>query len=89
NLSLRELSKLKIQDFPYKFIELINYVWDPSRGAISVHDAENGMDYDASIIRVGPTFNFPFYDLNEIQWIASTSKNYSGILTEKYVSLYR
>lgn len=86
NLSLKELQKLKIQDFPYRFIDLINYVWDPSNGAVSVSNSINIEDYDASVIRVGPTFRYPFYDLNEIQWISSTSKDYSGILTNEYVT---
>lgn len=86
DLTLKEFEKLKIQDFPYRFYDLIDYVWDPSNGGVSPDNSVDVYDFDASIIRVGSTFKFPFYDLSEIEWKNAVEKTYAGVLTSEYVT---
>ncbi len=94
DLSLKELNQLKIEDFPYRFIDIIQYGYsrDPSLydGSTATYDtipADSSLleDFDASLVRVGPTFRFPS-TLFDIEWKISTSKPTSGVLTEQFVT---
>ncbi|NJO87880.1 MAG: hypothetical protein HC831_02155 [Chloroflexia bacterium] len=85
DLTLKEYSQKRIKDFKgFRFRDLIDYGWDAS-GQIS-NDSSILSDFDASLIRVGPTFRNPLWNLYEIQWRASVEKTESGVLTNQFVT---
>lgn len=86
NLSLAELSKLRIEDFEgLRFIDLVQYCWNPSNGAFSINDSSALAD-DPSTICVSGTFLYPLWDLYSMQWVASVSKSDSAVLDSSMVS---
>jgi hypothetical protein len=92
-LSLLELEKTRIQDFNFTFRSLINYGYNHDTslnhdGVFGIIDADSSMinDFDASIVRVGPTCRFPYHDLNDIQWKALLVRKDAGVLGTEFVT---
>ena len=85
-LTLRELSKTAIEDFDgLRFVDLLQYFWDPSNGQFSIEDASS-LWWDPSTIAVGIPFRFPLVDLYDIQWRASVEKAVAGVLGPEFVT---
>lgn len=89
-LTFSELTKTKIKDLPYRFKDLIFNVWNPLGNPSIYYDPNDAsiLSWDPSllsVLKIGPTFAFPFIHLNEIQWKASTQKDH-GVLDNTLVS---
>lgn len=85
-LTFAELTKTKISDLPYRFKDIITYLWDPSDLSSTYHNPNDPsiLAKDPSllnVLKIGPTFRFPFIHLSDIQWKASTEKSHGVIDT--------
>jgi hypothetical protein len=86
-LTLKEITDTPIKEYNnLRIKDLISYYWDPSNGAYSPDDASTVSYYDPSTIFVGSSFQFPFYNLFDIQWRASVEKPVAGVVTDNLVT---
>jgi len=92
-LSLLELEQTKVKDLNYSYRSIITYGYnhDTSINADGVYtvvptDSSLINNFDASLVRVGPTFKFPMTDINDIMWRAHIKDKSAGVLGNKYVT---
>jgi len=85
-LTLKELTRTNPDDFNgVRIGDLLQYYWDPSNGVFSIEDA-SALWWDPSTVSVGAPFQYPFYDLFDIQWRASVEKAEAGVLGSEFVT---
>lgn len=98
-LTLKEITATTIGDLPYRFIDLVDYAWNPNDPSAYIVDASGAPHYvtvttddpsyladPSSYLLVGGLFNFPFKDLKDIQWKLSVEKNDAGVIGVEQVT---
>jgi hypothetical protein len=87
NLTFLELSRTRILDLPYRFIDMAEYAWNPSTPTVYYSLADPAYLADpSSFLLVGATFQYPFININEIMWKLSVEKDFAGVIGNTLVT---
>jgi hypothetical protein len=85
-LTLKEIAETEIKKHQgLTFGDFLQYYWDPSNLSFDAADASS-LWWDPSTIAVGAPLGFPFFELQDIQWVASIEKTEAGVLPAEFVT---
>ena len=86
-LTFLELTKTKLDDLNYRFIDMAECAWHPDDPSVyySLEDPSYLAD-PSSFLLMGATFKYPFVNITDIMWRLSVEKDNAGVVGEELVT---
>lgn len=86
-LSLKELTITKLENLPYRFIDMADSAWNPNDPSVyySLTDPSYLAD-SSSFLLMGATFEYPFAHVEDIMYRISVEKDNAGVIGTNLVS---